>query len=253
MNILITNDDGIYADGIIELAKSISKIANVYVVAPESQRSATGHAITIHSPIMVHKIDMGENIKSYAISGTPADCVKVGIEGLFKDINIDLVLSGINNGPNLGTDVIYSGTVAAAIEGLVEGKPSIALSCDSSKVSSGEYREAAKYTAKLIQKLEGNLDKLNGNILNVNFPTGEKKGVRITKLGRRVYNNVMDDRQSIRGQRYVWMGGDLEDIKQDKDSDIFAVENGYISITPVHINMTETNRIEELKELGLEE
>ena len=136
---------------------------------------------------------------------------------------------------------------------LVEGKPSIALSCDSSKVSSGEYREAAKYTAKLIQKLEGNLDKLNGNILNVNFPTGEKKGVRITKLGRRVYNNVMDDRQSIRGQRYVWMGGDLEDIKQDKDSDIFAVENGYISITPVHINMTETNRIEELKELGLEE
>ena len=116
-----------------------------------------------------------------------------------------------------------------------------------------QKREAAKYTAKLIQKLEGNLDKLNGNILNVNFPTGEKKGVRITKLGRRVYNNVMDDRQSIRGQRYVWMGGDLEDIKQDKDSDIFAVENGYISITPVHINMTETNRIEELKELGLEE
>jgi len=177
----------------------------------------------------------------------------VGIESILKDIEIDLVLSGINNGPNLGTDVIYSGTVAAAIEGLVEGKPSIALSCDSSKVSSDEYREAAKYTAKLIQKLEGNLDKLNGNILNVNFPTGEKKGVRITKLGRRVYNNVMDDRQSIRGQRYVWMGGDLEDIKQDKDSDIFAVENGYISITPVHINMTETNRIEELKELGLEE
>ena len=175
------------------------------------------------------------------------------IESILKDIEIDLVLSGINNGPNLGTDVIYSGTVAAAIEGLVEGKPSIALSCDSSKVSSDEYREAAKYTAKLIQKLEGNLDKLNGNILNVNFPTGEKKGVRITKLGRRVYNNVMDDRQSIRGQRYVWMGGDLEDIKQDKDSDIFAVENGYISITPVHINMTETNRIEELKELGLEE
>ena len=196
---------------------------------------------------------IAENVESYSTSGTPADCVKVGIESILRDIEIDLVLRGINNGPNLGTDVIYSGTVAAAIEGLIEGKPSIALSCDSSKVSSDEYREAAKYTAKLIQKLEGNLDKLNGNILNVNFPTGEKKGVRITKLGRRVYNNVMDDRQSIRGQRYVWMGGDLEDIKQDKDSDIFAVENGYISITPVHINMTETNRIEELKELGLEE
>ena len=253
MNILITNDDGIRADGIIELAKELAKTHNIYVVAPDTQRSATGHAITIHNPIMVNKEYIDDNISAYSISGTPADCVKIGVEALFKEVNIDMVLSGINNGPNLGTDVIYSGTVAAAIEGLVEGKPSIALSCDSSKVSSDEYREAAKYTAKLIQKLEGNLDKLNGNILNVNFPTGEKKGVRITKLGRRVYNNVMDDRQSIRGQRYVWMGGDLEDIKQDKDSDIFTVENGYISITPVHINMTETNRIEELKELGLEE
>ena len=253
MNILISNDDGINAEGIKILAQEISKIANTYVVAPDSPRSASGHAITLHEPILINDEFIAENVEAYSTSGTPADCVKVGIESILKDIEIDLVLSGINNGPNLGTDVIYSGTVAAAIEGLVEGKPSIALSCDSSKVSSDEYREAAKYTAKLIQKLEGNLDKLNGNILNVNFPTGEKKGVRITKLGRRVYNNVMDDRQSIRGQRYVWMGGDLEDIKQDKDSDIFAVENGYISITPVHINMTETNRIEELKELGLEE
>ena len=253
MNILISNDDGINAEGIKILAQEISKIANTYVVAPDSPRSASGHAITLRKPILINDEFIAENVEAYSTSGTPADCVKVGIESILKDIEIDLVLSGINNGPNLGTDVIYSGTVAAAIEGLVEGKPSIALSCDSSKVSSDEYREAAKYTAKLIQKLEGNLDKLNGNILNVNFPTGEKKGVRITKLGRRVYNNVMDDRQSIRGQRYVWMGGDLEDIKQDKDSDIFAVENGYISITPVHINMTETNRIEELKELGLEE
>ena len=253
MNILISNDDGINAEGIKILAEEISKIANTYVVAPDSPRSARGHAISLHKPILINDEFIAENVEAYSTSGTPADCVKVGIESILKDIEIDLVLSGINNGPNLGTDVIYSGTVAAAIEGLVEGKPSIALSCDSSKVSSDEYREAAKYTAKLIQKLEGNLDKLNGNILNVNFPTGEKKGVRITKLGRRVYNNVMDDRQSIRGQRYVWMGGDLEDIKQDKDSDIFAVENGYISITPVHINMTETNRIEELKELGLEE
>ena len=253
MNILISNDDGINAEGIKILAQEISKIANTYVVAPDSPRSASGQAITLHKPILINDEFIAENVEAYSTSGTPADCVKVGIESILKDIEIDLVLSGINNGPNLGTDVIYSGTVAAAIEGLVEGKPSIALSCDSSKVSSDEYREAAKYTAKLIQKLEGNLDKLNGSILNVNFPTGEKKGVRITKLGRRVYNNVMDDRQSIRGQRYVWMGGDLEDIKQDKDSDIFAVENGYISITPVHINMTETNRIEELKELGLEE
>ena len=253
MNILITNDDGIRADGIIELAKELAKTHNIYVVAPDTQRSATGHAITIHNAIIVNKEYIDDNISAYSISGTPADCVKIGVEALFKEVNIDMVLSGINNGPNLGTDVIYSGTVAAAIEGLVEGKPSIALSCDSSRVTTEEYREAAQYTAKLVKKLEGNLDKLSGNILNLNFPKGDKKGVRITKLGKRIYNNVMDDRESIRGQRYVWMGGDLASVEQDKDSDIFAVENGYISITPVHINMTETNRINELKALGIEQ
>ena len=137
MNILISNDDGINAEGIKILAEEISKIANTYVVAPDSPRSAGGHAITLHKPILINDEFIAENVEAYSTSGTPADCVKVGIESILKDIEIDLVLSGINNGPNLGTDVIYSGTVAAAIEGLVEGKPSIALSCDSSKVSSG--------------------------------------------------------------------------------------------------------------------
>ena len=128
MNILITNDDGIRADGIIELAKELAKTHNIYVVAPDTQRSATGHAITIHNPIMVNKEYIDDNISAYSISGTPADCVKIGVEALFKEVNIDMVLSGINNGPNLGTDVIYSGTVSAAIEGFVQNKPSIALS-----------------------------------------------------------------------------------------------------------------------------
>lgn len=252
MNILISNDDGINAEGIKVLAEEISKIANTYVVAPDSPRSASGHAITLHKPILINDKYIAENVEAYSTSGTPADCVKVGIENILRDKKVDLVLSGINDGPNLGNDVIYSGTVAAAIEGLVEGKPSIALSCNSSKVTTKEYLEAAKYTVQLIQKLKNNLDKLKGNILNINFPKGEKKGVKITKLGKRVYNNVMDDRKSIKGQRYVWMGGDLAEIKQDENSDIFAVENGYISITPVHINMTEINQIQELKNLGLE-
>ncbi len=253
MNILISNDDGINAEGIKILAQEISKIANTYVVAPDSQRSASGHAITLHKPILINDEFIAENVEAYSTSGTPADCVKVGIESILKDIEIDLVLSGINNGPNLGTDVIYSGTVAAAIEGLIEGKPSIALSCNSSKVSIEEYKDAAKYVVALIQKLEGNLEKLNGIILNVNFPKGDKKGVKITKLGKRVYNNVMDDRQSIRGQRYVWMGGELLDIEQDEDSDIAAVDRGYVSITPVHINMTNVNKVDILKDLGLED
>ncbi len=253
MNIFITNDDGINAEGIKILAEEISKIANTYVVAPDSPRSASGHAITLHKPILINDEFIAENVEAYSTSGTPADCVKVGIEAILKDVEIDLVLSGINNGPNLGNDVIYSGTVAAAIEGLIEKKPSIALSCNSSKVSTEEYEEAAKYTVALIQKLEGNLDKLDEIILNVNFPKGDKKGVKITKLGERVYNNVMDDRKSLRGQRYVWMGGDLADVPQDKDSDIVAVENGYVSITPVHIDMTNLSKMKTLKDLDIED
>ena len=251
MNILITNDDGIYADGIIELAKSISKIANVYVVAPESQRSATGHAITIHSPIMVHKIDMGENIKSYAISGTPADCVKVGIEGLFKDINIDLVLSGINNGSNLGTDVIYSGTVSAALEGFILNKPSIAISYDEVNVKREIYKDASKYVVNLIENIKDKLDLLNDCILNVNIPNTKIKGSKITKLGQRNYDNAMVEKINPFGQKYYWIGGKLMELDQDKDSDIACVKDGYISITPINIEMTNLRKFESLKDIKM--
>ena len=251
MNILITNDDGIYADGIIELAKSISKIANVYVVAPESQRSATGHAITIHSPIMVHKIDMGENIKSYAISGTPADCVKVEIEGLFKDVNIDLVLSGINNGSNLGTDVIYSGTVSAALEGLILNKPSIAISYDEVNVKREIYKDASKYVVNLIENIKDKLDLLNDCILNVNIPNTKIKGSKITKLGQRNYDNAMVEKINPFGQKYYWIGGKLMELDQDEDSDIACVKDGYISITPINIEMTNLRKFESLKDIKM--
>ena len=247
MNILITNDDGIYADGIIELSKEISKIANVYVVAPEGQRSATGHSITIHSPIMVQESYMGDNIKAYSISGTPADCVKIGIEAIFKDINFDLVLSGINNGPNLGTDVIYSGTVSAAIEGFILNKPSIAVSYNKFKVKREIYAEAAKYVVSLIENLKDRLDLLNDCILNVNIPDTKVKGYKVTKLGERKYENVMEERMSPFGQRYFWIGGNIMELDQDKDSDITCVNNGYISITPVNIEMTNLGKFETLK------
>ncbi|MEF2902220.1 MAG: 5'/3'-nucleotidase SurE [Terrisporobacter sp.] len=251
MNILITNDDGIYADGIIELAKAISKIANVYVVAPESQKSATGHAITIHNPIMVHKIDMGENIKSYAISGTPADCVKVGIEGLFKDINIDLVLSGINNGSNLGTDVIYSGTVSAALEGFILNKPSIAISYDEVNVKREIYKDASKYVVNLVENIKDKLDLLNDCILNVNIPNTKIKGSKITKLGQRNYDNAMVEKINPFGQKYYWIGGKLMELDQDEDSDIACVKDGYISITPINIEMTNLRKFELLKDIKM--
>ncbi|WP_373601375.1 5'/3'-nucleotidase SurE [Paraclostridium bifermentans] len=251
MNILITNDDGIQADGIIELANSIKTIANVYVVAPDTQRSATGHAITIHDPIMIKEENIGEGINAYSISGTPADCVKVGIEAIFKDIDIDLVLSGINNGPNLGTDVIYSGTVSAAIEGLIQKKPSIAVSYDSYKISKDKYKEAATYVVNLIKNISNDMDIFNDCILNVNIPDIEIKGTKITKLGIRQYENDVEERQSPYGKRYVWIGGKVKELEQDKDSDIYATENGYISVTPVNIDMTNFKKIEVLNSINL--
>lgn len=251
MNILITNDDGILADGIIELAKEITTIANVYVVAPDTQRSATGHSITIHEPIMVKEAYVGENIKAYSISGTPADCVKVGIEGIFKDINIDLVLSGINNGPNLGTDVIYSGTVSAAIEGFVLNKPSIAVSYNEFKVKSETYREASKHVKTLIYNIKDKLDLLNDCILNVNIPNTKVRGSKITKLGERKYDNVMEERISPFGQKYYWIGGSIKELEQEKESDIVCVNEGYISITPVNIEMTNLDKFNLLKNIEI--
>lgn len=251
MNILITNDDGIQADGIIALAKAIKEIANVYVVAPDTQRSATGHAITIHNPIMIKEEYIDDNIKAYSISGTPADCVKLGIESIFKDVNIDLVLSGINNGANLGTDVIYSGTVSAAIEGLIQNKPSIAISYDSFKVSNEEYITASKHVVNLVNNIKNNMHIFDDCILNVNIPDRDIKGFKITKLGIRKYENDIEERQSPHGKRYVWIGGKIKEIIQEENSDISAIENGYISITPINIDMTNMNKIEILKNIDL--
>lgn len=251
MNILITNDDGIRADGIIELAKAMSNIANVYVVAPESQRSATGHAITIHSPIMVNEEFIADNINAYSISGTPADCVKLGIEGIFKDIDIDLVLSGINNGPNLGTDVIYSGTASAAIEGLVQNKPSIAISYNEFNVTKETYREASKHVIKIVDSVKDKLNILEDCILNVNIPNKEIKGTKVTVLGERKYENVMEERYSPYGKRYFWIGGKIKNIEQVENNDIDCVEEGYISITPVNIDMTNKNKVNYIKDLNI--
>ncbi|MBC8630704.1 5'/3'-nucleotidase SurE [[Eubacterium] tenue] len=251
MNILITNDDGIQADGIIALAKAIKEIANVYVVAPDTQRSATGHAITIHNPIMIKEEYIDDNIKAYSISGTPADCVKLGIESIFKDVNIDLVLSGINNGANLGTDVIYSGTVSSAIEGLIQNKPAIAISYDSFKVSNEEYITASKHVVNLVNNIKNNMHIFDDCILNVNIPDRDIKGFKITKLGIRKYENDIEERQSPHGKRYVWIGGKIKEIIQEENSDISAIENGYISITPINIDMTNMNKIEILKNIDL--
>lgn len=248
MRILVTNDDGIFAEGIYKLAKHMQHNGEVVVVAPDSQRSATGHAITMHSPLTVKKIQFFDTeIEAYSVNGTPADCVKMGIEALFKSKKPDMVISGINDEPNLGTDVIYSGTVSAAVESAIMDIPSIAVSMGSCKAS--QFDDAAEFTSTLLKKIVEN-NKLHNIVVNVNYPDKPKseiRGTKITTLGIRKYDNAFIERKDPWGNVYYWMSGTVREMEQDPDSDITAINENYISITPIHFDLTNFKHFEELK------
>lgn len=251
LKILISNDDGINSLGIYHLAKSISKIGKVTVVAPESERSASGHSITIHKPLRSKKVDFfGNGIDAWCINGTPSDCVKFALESLLKE-KPDLVVSGINHGSNLGTDVLYSGTVSAAIEGAINGIPSIALSlcchddCD--------FNEIAKYSTVLCEQLyHSGIEK--GIVININFPYPPDKkinGIRITRLGVRRYRNCFIERKDPRGKSYFWLAGELDGGDNGEDTDVNSIDNNYISITPIGIDLTSHEMIDKMKKWEL--
>jgi 5'-nucleotidase len=251
MRILLTNDDGIHAIGLQTLRKVLSKSYDITLVAPDRQKSASGHGITVHKPLRVDKISYG-NTTGYAVSGTPADCVKLALEELLP-YKPDLIVSGINSGPNLGTDVLYSGTVSAAIEGIISEVPSIAVSLVLESDNNNNYLTAANFIAKLapIVIKKGLLD---DTIVNVNVPDLESekiKGIKITRLGVRKYINCVEKRKDPRGKNYYWLGGEVKDIEVDNDdsiiTDIKAVSDGYISVSPVHFDLTNYNIIKELE------
>ena len=248
MHILITNDDGIYAEGIYTLAMCLKDIARVTVAAPNREKSATGHAITMHSPITVKKITRFDKaITAYSINGTPADCIKLSLDVLMEKDPPDLVVSGINNGPNLGTDVIYSGTVSGAIEASIMGLPAIAVSMAHHQII--QFDDAAEFIKELIPYVmtHQNSPRI---IYNVNYPVCENsfiKGVRITRLGVRRYVNNFIHRTDPRGNSYYWMAGELMDLPQEEVSDMTAVREHYISITPLHYDMTHDELIPEMK------
>ena len=247
MRILITNDDGIFAEGLLKLACSLEKIAEVFIVAPDRQRSATGHAITMHEPIRASKIKLlDRDFEAWSVSGTPTDCVKLGIEVLLPEPP-DLVFSGINSGANLGTDVLYSGTVSAAIEGAILGFPSVAMSlADHSQL---DYSYAAAFSIPLAKKvIEKKLPP--DTLLNVNVPNCRKEqlqGVRITTLGVRKYKNSFIERIDPRGQAYYWLGGEIIDEDHQEETDLYCIKNNMISITPIHFDLTKFNLIRELE------
>jgi 5'-nucleotidase len=242
--ILITNDDGIHSEGLWILKKYLSDIGEVFIVAPDRERSATGHAITLHRPLRMHRLKNN----AYAVDGTPTDCVILAYNLLFKDEKPDLVISGINKGGNLGDDITYSGTVCAAIEGAMLGIPSFAISIVANK--NFNFKPAAIFASILSLKLLKQMKDTN-IVLNVNIPYVKRlediRGIKIARQGKRKYEELIVQNVDPRGKRYYWIGGNLEPIKNQKNTDISAISAGYISITPVSLDMTDYKKIPELK------
>lgn len=246
--ILITNDDGIHSEGIWILKKFLSSIGDVFIVAPDRERSATGHAITLHRPLRMHRIKKN----AYAVDGTPTDCVILGYNLLFKDEKPDLVISGINKGGNLGDDITYSGTVCAALEGAMLGIRSFAISIVAK--SNFNFEPAAEFAKILSLRLLKNIQDRH-IVLNVNIPNVKNikdiKGIKFTRQGKRKYEELVIQNVDPRGKKYYWIGGNLEPVPNEKDTDISAISQGYISIIPVNLDMTDYKKISYLKKLRI--
>lgn len=243
--ILLCNDDGIEAEGLKSLAKEIKKFAKIIVVAPHTQQSAVGHSITMSNPIRVNKVLMFKNFYGFAVEGTPADSVKLAVHTLLKDTKIDLLISGINQGANTAINIIYSGTVSAATEGTILGIPSIAVSLTS--YTYNNFSTAARYTAKIAKKvLRYGLPP--GTLLNVNIPpTNYIKGILPTKQGKSSWDDTYEIRLDPSKRQYFWLTGKMNKVDNSLEYDVKAVEEGYISITPIHYDLTDYNMVEKLK------
>ena len=239
--ILVSNDDGIHSEGIKTLAKALKRVGEVFIVAPDRERSAASHSLTLHKPLRVEKI--GPN--AYAINGTPTDCINLAVNGILKK-RPDLVVSGINKGGNLGDDVTYSGTVSAAMEGTLLGIPSFAISLVSISRENFDFKNAARFAARLARFiLKNRLPK--DTLLNINVPdVDEIKGYRITKQGKRLYGDAIVEKVDPRGKKYYWIGGDILKWEGGEDTDFKAITSNFISITPVHLDMTNYASFKEL-------
>jgi 5'-nucleotidase len=245
MNILLTNDDGIFAEGIKILAETLSKKHNVAVAAPANECSCTSHSLTVFKKLSYEKYRHIEGVKGFAIRGTPADCVKFATKVLL-DFTPDLVISGINNMPNLGTDVIYSGTVNAALEGAICGFRSIALSVLFE--DDGDYRSVSEFMLKNLEKLYGMTTA--DTILNINFPSGKTadlKGVRFTQLGTQTYSDEYIEHINDADERHYTLVGDMIKTPENaRNCDVELHEEMYVTITPMHIQMTNFDALKKI-------
>lgn len=245
--ILVTNDDGITSEGLRSLVKILNSIARVYIVAPDREKSGSSHSMALSHPLRVNVI----NKYTASIDGTPTDCVKFGVLEFLKGKKIDLIVSGINIGENMGCDVSYSGTVNAAFEGLILGIPSISISIvRKDKFDFSSIEKFIKNVVLLIFKNGISSD----TILNINIPNVSKdsiKGIKFTKLGKRIYNDVMIKKIDPRGKPYYWIGGTEHTWVGDKETDFFTVNNNMISITPLHLDMTNYRVLRKFKKWNM--
>ncbi len=238
--LLVTNDDGVHASGLAALARALAELGDVHVLAPEREQSACGHALTLHRPLRVERL--GE--RRFAVNGTPSDCVNLGILGFLPERPV-LVVAGVNHGSNLGDDVTYSGTVSAAMEGTLLGVPSIAVSL----VDGGDFDGAAAIARLLAMRVlvTGLPPK---TLLNVNVPARTPRGLRLTRLGHRVYSGKVVEQADPRGRAHYWIGGGEAEWGELAGTDMGAIHEGDVSITPLHLDLTNHRALDQLAELA---
>jgi len=253
VNILITNDDGIYAEGLFALKSALDSLGAVHVVAPDRPRSASGHSITLHKPLRLSKVRLPDGSQGYATNGTPSDCVSLAVLDVIGE-KVDLVVSGINWGPNLGWDLTYSGTVSAAMEAAIMGIPAFAVSVASYEedVSFDYAARFSLFLARLLLKHRLPPDTL----LNVNVPNRPAdhiRGIEITRQGKRRYTGKIEKRVDPSGRTYYWLGGDTAIDELEEGTDVKAVADDKVSVTPVHLDLTGYSALEQLRTWGIDD
>ena len=260
MKVLLTNDDGIGAKGLHAMRRALLELIEIdlAVIAPDSNRSAIARGITTRAPLWVEEVEFGDGTTGYATEGTPVDCVRFASLGLVESPP-ELIVSGINHGSNLGDDITYSGTVAAALEGVVLGIPAIAVSQQSQRGEMDfrlgdrfDFERAAAFAARLVQELE-RLPLAPGTLLNVNFPAGGPRGARACRLGKRIYRDRLELAEEDGGRRRYRIYGDHPSYHHEEGTDFAAIAEGCIAVTPIHFDLTDASAVEALAGFDLDD
>lgn len=254
MKVLLTNDDGIQATGLHAMRRALLEIPGIElaVIAPDSNRSATARSITTRRPLWVEEVEFGDGTSGFATDGTPVDCVRFATLGLIE-FEPELIVSGINHGSNLGDDITYSGTVAAALEGVVLGIPAIAVSQQAERAGMSyhhdgnfDFDQVAGFTARIVEQLE-DLPMPDETLININCPAGEIKGAQVTRLGKRRYNDTLElEEEDASGRKRYRIYGMEPGYEHQPGTDLTSVYEGYIAVTPIHFDLTDASGMEQL-------